>query len=114
MQVRKNSFQNREVHLMRKAHYLRENKRAMLPRYIIFFDTEASIEKKENFRFGNKEYPAEIQTLKLGYAEFYDYEKREVIDSISFTEKEEFISFIRKCTLKIKKGKLWVFAHNMD
>jgi len=92
--------------MKRFDHMLKPNKRRTVPQYWVFFDTENEvIEDSYEIRM----------PFKFGLAEYAKWDKEtkafKVLDSLFFTEAEEFISFLEKHTRK--QTTLHVIAHNV-
>lgn len=82
-----------------KAHIMRDEKKIIIPKDFIFFDTETytKIINNEQHLF-----------LKLGWL-FY-WKVGEEVKTYKFTTKDEFWDIL----LNIDANDLWVYAHNMD
>ena len=91
----------------RKPHALKREKSLIIPRHIIFFDTETIQEKQPN---GDVK-----QSLKLGWACYYRraYGRNlEKMEWCEFSTALEFWQFLYKHNEH--KRRLWVIAHNMS
>ena len=101
--------------MKRKAHKLRGNTKELIPGFFITFDTEANT-KKQKIKFGNKTYNGEIQTFKIGFAQFLHGDK--IISEDFFYSLSDFKNFIIKSLNymknKTKRRTLYIFAHNLD
>jgi len=91
----------------RSAHVLKREKTLVIPRHLIFFDTETSQETLPN---GDLK-----QTLKLGWACYYRRAYGRNLEKLEwhyFETMKSFWAFV--FAHSEKKRRLWVIAHNMS
>lgn len=91
---------------MDKSNNIRNN-----PTHFIFYDTETN-QHEEVKKIGKKEYKTVVNTLKMGWACFYDSEK-EIVEWCYFEDLKTFYKFINHVIEITGKKVLWIIAHNI-
>lgn len=81
------------------------------PEHFIFFDTE-TLQSEEQKHIGKKDYKTIINTLKMGWACYWNKETGET-DWIYFEAIEEFNKFVSKKISQTGAKVLWLVAHNI-
>ena len=88
----------------RKNHTLRPNKRQTFPRHVIYYDNESILHTNKDGDI--------YHTLRLGVAQYIDYERPSSEDEIVYHTAEEFWNWVDSKTLPNRT--LYIIAHNQD